>query len=51
MPNYRRLTIAGGTYFFTQVTYQRQPWLCTDIARVTLRDAIAKVRQSSPLVN
>ncbi len=30
MPHYRRLTIAGGTYFFTQVTHQRQPWLCKE---------------------
>ena len=25
MPNYRRLYVPGGTYFFTIVTYQRQP--------------------------
>ncbi|MEM9909101.1 MAG: transposase, partial [Cyanobacteria bacterium P01_D01_bin.44] len=31
MPNYRRPYIAGGTYFITQVTYQRVPWLCWDI--------------------
>jgi len=33
MPNYRRSKIAGGTYFMTQGTDQRQPWLCQDIAR------------------
>jgi putative transposase len=48
MSNYRRLTTAGGTYFFTQVTYQRQPWLCAEIARKTLRLAIDKVRQTYP---
>lgn len=48
MPNYRRPAIAGGTYFITQVTYQRQPWLCTDIARHTLRTAINQVRQITP---
>lgn len=48
MPNYRRLTIAGGTYFFTQVTHQRQSWLCTDLARATLRSAITQVRQTYP---
>ncbi|MBW4649097.1 MAG: transposase [Kastovskya adunca ATA6-11-RM4] len=48
MPNYRRLAVAGGTYFFTQVTYQRRTWLCNDIARATLRDAINTVRQTYP---
>ena len=48
MPNYRRLTIAGGTYFFTQVTHQRQSWLCTDLARATLRSAITQARQTYP---
>ena len=48
MPNYRRLIIPGATYFFTQVTYQRRPWLCTEIARHTLRTAIEKVRQKYP---
>lgn len=48
MPNYRRLTLAGGTYFFTQVTYQRRAWLCNDIARETLRTAINQVRKTYP---
>ena len=25
MPNYRRIYVPGGTYFFTVFTYQRQP--------------------------
>ncbi|OKH10761.1 REP-associated tyrosine transposase [[Limnothrix rosea] IAM M-220] len=48
MSNYRRPTIRGGTYFITQVTYQRIPWLCTDLGRQALREAIAKVRQKYP---
>lgn len=48
MPNYRRPAIAGGTYFITQVTYGRQPWLCTDLARHALRTAINQVRQNRP---
>ena len=48
MPNYRRLIIPGATYFFTIVTYQRRPWLCTEIARQTLRESINKVRKKYP---
>ncbi|MBE9116542.1 transposase [Lusitaniella coriacea LEGE 07157] len=48
MPNYRRITITGGTYFFTQVTYQRYPWLCGALARSTLRASIEKVREKYP---
>jgi putative transposase len=48
MSNYRRVNIPGGTYFFTQVTYQRQRWLCSEIGRKTLRLAINHVRQAYP---
>lgn len=48
MSNYRRPHIAGGTYFITQVTYQRQQWLCRDIARHALRTAIEQVRKTRP---
>ena len=48
MTNYRRVKIEGGTYFFTQVTYERQPWLCTEIARTLLRSAFIKVRKKYP---
>jgi len=48
MTNYHRITIAGGTYFFTQVTHQRYPWLCGNTARTLLRDAITHVRQKYP---
>ena len=48
MPNYRRPKIAGGTYFMTQVTDQRQPWLCQALARHALRTAINRVREKRP---
>ena len=48
MSNYRRANVSGGTYFITQVTYQREPWLCNDTARYALRHAIEKVRQKYP---
>jgi putative transposase len=48
MPNYRRPGIAGGTYFITQVTHQRQPWLCREITRYALRTAITQVRKTRP---
>jgi len=48
MPEYRRFKITGGTYFFTLVTYNRHPWLCTEIARSTLRKAIEWVRIKYP---
>jgi putative transposase len=48
MSNYRRPYVNGGTYFITQVTYQRQPWLCSDIGRMALREAIQHVRKTYP---
>ncbi len=48
MPNYRRNFVPGGTYFFTCVTYQRQPILTTDIGRRCLREAIQKVQGDHP---
>ena len=46
MPNYRRPHIPGGTYFITQVPYQRVPWLCGDVGRQALREAIITVKKS-----
>jgi len=46
--NYRREHWGGATYFLTQVTYQRQRWLCDDLARSTLRRSILKVRAKYP---
>jgi putative transposase len=48
MSNYRRPYINGGTYFITQVTYQRQPWLSTEIGRIALREALQHVRRQHP---
>ena len=41
MPEYRRANAEGATYFFTVVTYRRQPILCLDKSRQILRDVIS----------
>ncbi len=48
MPNYRRPNISGGTYFITQVTYHRETWLCGEVGRKALREAIERVREKHP---
>lgn len=48
MPNYTRNFIPGGTFFFTVVTHERRPWLCSDAARNSMRHAIDKVRKNLP---
>jgi putative transposase len=48
MSNYRRLYTNGATYFITQVTYQRQPWLCSEVGRIALREALQHVCQQHP---
>jgi putative transposase len=48
MSNYIRDRTLGSTYFFTQVTLNRHPWLGEEIARKTLREAIEKVRERHP---
>lgn len=48
MSRYTRTCIPGGSYFFTVVTYRRDPWLTTAIARITLRRAITEVRAQRP---
>ena len=40
MTNYRRPHVPGGIYFVTQVTHNREPWLCSDVGRTALREAI-----------
>jgi len=45
---YRRNYVPGGTYFFTVVTYRRQPILLSDLARTCLRTAIEKIRLTYP---
>lgn len=47
MSNYRRAR-EGNTYFFTLVTYQRQPILCLDQCRPTLREVIKEVQFEHP---
>jgi len=48
MPNYRRSWVKGGTFFFTVVTYHRQPILTSDTARRLLRSAWKEVQQRFP---
>lgn len=48
MSRYRRAAVAGGSYFFTVVTYRRQPILCDVAVREALRAAITTVRASRP---
>jgi putative transposase len=48
MSNYRRPDVMGGTYFITQVTYQRIPWLVDGLGRRALREAITKIREKYP---
>jgi putative transposase len=48
MPNYRRRNAPGGTYFFTLVTENRQPILCTDLARSILHRSIDDCRSERP---
>jgi len=43
MPYYRRANVAGGTYFFTVVTYRRRPFLIDNDVRRALREGIALV--------
>ncbi len=48
MAKYRRLYIPGGTYFFTVVTFDRRPFLTSDLARKCLRAAWIEVRRKYP---
>src|SRR5258708_14402278 len=48
MPNYRRAFRPGGTFFFTLVTYRRARFLCDEMARTILHDAIATCQSESP---
>lgn len=48
MPEYRRASIPGATYFFTVVTHRRQPLLTDARCRTALRDAINRVRSEMP---
>lgn len=48
MPEYRRARIDGGTYFFTVVTYHRQPLLTTEESRAILHSAWLNVERRYP---
>ena len=50
MPDYRRAFVPGGTFFFTVVTYRRQPWLVDADARDALHDATTRCRVARPFV-
>lgn len=48
MPEYTRVKVKGGTYFFTVVAFGRQPILTNDQVRAALREGIQEVQQSMP---
>ncbi|RIK76466.1 MAG: transposase [Planctomycetota bacterium] len=48
MSEYRRYFVPGGSYFFTVVTFGRQPILCGDTARALLRACIEGERIRRP---
>ncbi len=48
MSQYRRAKLPGGTFFFTVVTFRRQPFLCDEDVRTALRKAIRSVRDRHP---
>ncbi len=48
MSDYRRWFVAGGTYFFTIVTYDRRPILTSDPGRKILRKAVLSVQEKFP---
>ena len=48
MPNYRRVTSPGATYFFTVVTRSREPWLTNNDVREALREGIEQTRLRHP---
>jgi putative transposase len=48
MSHFRRAYVSAGSFFFTVVTEQRAPILCTDTSRVFLRTDIREWRQQWP---
>jgi putative transposase len=48
MPQYRRLYVPGGTYFFTVVSYKRRPILTHPTLRRALRKSILDVKARNP---
>ena len=49
MPNYRRAIVAGGTYFFTIVTYNRTKLFSDPAAVSILGDTIGEAKQEWPV--
>jgi putative transposase len=50
MPDYRRLYLKGGTYFFTLVTYSRQPVFRQDKTIALLKDCFTRTARSHPFI-
>ena len=50
MPNYRRSDATGATYFFTLVSYQRQPILCDEAIRNALHKAVKDTQCTLPFI-
>ena len=50
MPNYRRTSVPGASYFFTLVTYNRRPLFTEALARRCLRAVMEEVRGARPFV-
>ena len=48
MPNYRRSSREGGTWFFTVVTHHRRPILTEPFSRKALREVVHEVRTEYP---
>ena len=48
MSNYKRMYVPGGCYFFTLVTYQRNPVFSEEANIRALRNAFSKVRSNKP---
>lgn len=48
MSHYRRSSTPGATYFFTVITYKRQPILCHQPLREALHTAITNTRKNHP---
>ena len=48
MPEYRRIYQNGGIYFFTLVTYQRQPIFSFQKTRTLLQNSVIKVQKYHP---
>jgi len=48
MPEYRRVRIPGGTFFFTVVTFKRKPILTTELVRSVLKEVWHEIKERYP---